>query len=442
MKSALSGRFPLSEMVSQTLENARMKLASAEGKEEKKDPKKEEGKKDDKKSEKKVEQLLSYEKKEHGHIPTPKEEEAEKKASAGEDETEKLAAALDYAADLLLKEADSVENGGESKGGGEQIPTASPVGGRQPYKHDKSKHPVPTSSSSVKTQDNGGSTAMKTTDSETPGGKGAKYPAKGVLKTAAQGVLERIQSMKAAPQATEQEEVNHSKATEGDDPEKTAAGGNEDAEYSRLAKGHGRMGALVGGLNGAVGGALQGGLHGGAKGAIAGGIGGGAVGATGGYAAGRIQHWGAGKLAPAREKKSSAESQGAEALDYILGKVAASEVRGGGETLDDKSAPVPKNPGRELIQSNQSVIDAKRVQAKAPRKAELAQVLTEPAMSKATDSKVQENLRNASKGGVKIAAAKALIQKVAAEGCTCEGKGECRYCKMKAVLDKKKGEKS
>ena len=64
-------------------------------------------------------------------------------------------------------------------------------------------------------------------------------------------------------------------------------------------------------------------------------------------------------------------------------------------------------------------------------------------MSKSTDNKVHQNLRNASKGGVKIAAADklALLQKIAEDGCKCSGKGECQYCKMKAAKAKMQAEK-
>lgn len=68
----------------------------------------------------------------------------------------------------------------------------------------------------------------------------------------------------------------------------------------------------------------------------------------------------------------------------------------------------------------------------------LSEIFTELAFSKAHDSKVSENLQNASKGGVKIAGIKAHLQKIAAEGCTCDDKGECKYCKMKAAMSKKK----
>lgn len=449
MVSKLAGRLPLADMVAAQLDMARIKLAAAEP---------EEGKKEEK-DEKKVEKLVKYEKKEHGgKVPSVMDEEKEheeKKASA--EDTEKLAEALEYAGELLIKQAE--ENNAE---------------------------------------------AVETNDNRSPGGNGAKYPVNGVLvknavalpkpatgfvglysrhpKTVTTGLLagmgavggavpgaligavnaEKGKKMKGAlkggaigaaggaaiaggattaimryAQKNNPREYGKRirKATENM-KQASAEDSKEDAEYRRLAKGHGRIGATLGGLHGAFGGASLGGLRYGGKGAVIGGLAGGALGAGAGYLSQRGMHWAAGKVAPAREKKASAE--GTDALVYILGKVA--EAHGGGETLDDKAAPVPSNPGRQLIASNQAVIDAKRVQAKSPRKAELAEVLNEPAMTRSTDNKVYENLRNATNGGVKIAAAKALLAKVAAEGCTCGGKDECRNCKMKAVLAKKKAE--
>jgi len=409
MKSKLAGRLSLQDMISAQLETAREKLAASEPESEK------------------VKKLVEYEKSYHGHVPSPEEEmeekkkarkagakaekaaeEAEKKASA--DDVEKLASALDYVGEML-KEADAIENGGEYKGGGEQIPTASPVGGTQPYKKDASKRwAALLSTPPEKASDAPAATAMMTNEGKAPGG--APFPAKGVLKTAAKGEEE------------------------------------SEAERKRLEKGHRRAGAAIGGVAGAIHGAEGAygrftgrevapgrfrGIHTRGHGRPgAGAIGGALGGAAVGYVGGHIRNAMANAMS-SKEKKSSA------AVGYILDKIA--EYKGGGETLDDQAAPVPANAGRELIQSNQALIDYTKRQAKSPRKAELAQVLVEPAMTATTDSKVNENLRNAPQAGVKIAAAKALLQKIAEEGCSCNGKKECRYCKMQAVLEKKKEEK-
>jgi len=331
MHTKLAGRLPLQDMIAAHIESARVKLAAAEGKESKKDEK----------DEKKVEKLVKYEKREHGgKIPTEKEEEAEKKASFDAfdpDSIDKLASALELVAEKLA--GDSVELGGEKKQGGEVLPTQTPTGGKQAYTGAKAKTQIPTTSKEKATKDNpGAATAMETDDNRAPGGTGAKYPAKGVLKTAGQTVLERIQA-KRDEAAGEAVLV----------PEKTAG-----------------------------------------------------------------------------------------AVDYVLEKIKAAEFHGGGETLDDKSAPVPSNAGRQMIASNKAPVGATKREAKAPRKAELAQVLKEPALTSSTDNTVNQNLRNASKGGVKIAAAKAYLRKIAEEGCKCDGDGACRHCKLKTAVEAKK----
>ena len=117
------------------------------------------------------------------------------------------------------------------------------------------------------------------------------------------------------------------------------------------------------------------------------------------------------------------------------------EYHGGGETLDDKPAPVPSNEGRQLIANNKAPVSATKREAKGPGRKQLSEVLSEPAQTKSTDSTVQDNLRNAAKGGVKIAAVKAYLGKIAEAGCVCAGAGECDYCRMKASVDKKRADK-
>lgn len=166
--------------------------------------------------------------------------------------------------------------------------------------------------------------------------------------------------------------------------------------------------------------------------------------AAAGYGIGRLSH----RIihGPSNDnqkvKKSSAE--------YILGKIA--ETIGGGMTLDSPSGQGVTPPSdaaggnnvRSILESNQAVINMKKIDGKGPQKRMLSEVLSEPAWSKGTDSKVHENLQNASKGGVKIAssvktaAARAFLRKVAEEGCTCGDQGECKYCKLQAATKKEK----
>jgi hypothetical protein len=65
----------------------------------------------------------------------------------------------------------------------------------------------------------------------------------------------------------------------------------------------------------------------------------------------------------------------------------------------------------------------------------LSQVLTEKAQKKATDPVLQENLRSASQAGVKIAAAKEYIKKVAAD------ESHPGHAALMESLAKKKGKK-
>ena len=354
MHSKLAGHLPLQDMIAQTLESARSKLAAADEKDNK------------------VKKLVEYEKKEHGgKIPSPKEEEEEheKKSSvldfSDPDEMNKLAAALDEMGEELLKEADSIENGGESKQGGEQLATMSPVGGKQVYTGKKAKHQVPTSTGMKAAKDNpGASTAVPTDDERAPGGTGAKYPAKGVLKTAS-----GVAALKAVV-----EKIAEEKEEKGE--EKKESKSEEKAEK---------------------------------------------------------------KMPPFAKKKEEDKEKKSEAVDFILNKLA--EYHGGGETLDDKAAPVPSNPGRQLIANNKAPVSATKREAKGPVKKQLSEVLSEPAQTKSTDSTVQDNLRNAAKGGVKIAAVKDYLRKIAEAGCVCAGAGECDYCRMKASVDKKRADK-
>lgn len=358
MHSKLAGHLPLQDMIAQTLESARSKIAAAEEKDSK------------------VKKLVEYEKKEHGgKIPSPKEEEEEheKKASASildHDDPEsmsKLAAALDELGDELLKEADSIENGGESHQGGQQLATQSPTGGKQVYTGAKAKHQVPMSTGTQKDPSQGkAATQVPNDHARAPGGTGAKYPAKGVLKTGAaalQAIVEKVA---------------------GENPFAKKEDKGEKKEEKKEEKGEK-------------------------------------------------------KENPFAKKKEEAKEKESSAVEFIMGKIA--EYHGGGETLDDKAAPVPSNPGRQLIASNSAPVSATKREAKGPVKKQLSEVLTEPALTKSTDSTVQDNLRNAAKGGVKIAAVKDYLRKIAEAGCVCAGAGECDYCRMKSSVEKKRAEK-
>lgn len=454
MFNKLAGHTPLADMISQIIDDSRSKIAAAEGGDEKKDDKKPNPffakKGGDKKEEKKDDD----------------DKGEEKKASATIDftdveEVEKLASALDQVGEELIKSADKQEKGGESPVGGTSLPVMSPVGGKQPYKKDgSSKHSVPVSTG-LQAGDAGNVAPTQVPNDHAKAPGGAPYPKKGVMKTAAEAVMAKMKAeAEGAAVEEEQAEVEGQEEAEVEETQEVAAekpkaasvvaleaavekmAESTDDYDKRVSKGHARLNGGMGALSGALSGGISGATAPSRSGAVraAKTVGGAAAGALGlgaaGYLGGKAMHGAAKKLAP-KEKKSSDETS---PVDYILDKMAGSiEKKMGGETLDSKSGDGPKppsNPGREMIGSNTAPVSATKAKAKAPQKKLMSQVLTEPMQSNSNDSKVSENLRNASKGGVKIAAARELLKKVAAEGCTCDGKGECRNCKMKKSMEK------
>jgi hypothetical protein len=524
MKTKLAGHLPLQDAIARTIDEAREKMKLAAEEKEEKSEKKDE----------KVKKLLKFEKKEHGHIPSEKEEKeecAEKTSSVidpqDSEEVEKLAAALDEMAEKI---ADYHEMGGESHQGGETLAVQSPTGGTQPYKKDKSKaHNVPTSTGMISTKDNpGAKTAVPTDDHRAPGGNGARYPAKGVLKTGAAALKAEVEKIafsvtdaghkldakwygadskslhdqrkagqeyrKKAPvrdtlalspikrfgqkmgerhmdyaakkhekggnaynpfggiltksRHEEKEKKSFSLTETGHKYDaakykaRSESGATRAGAQKQYAKEEPGLAAVHTGLHGlqvasAVAG-KGGNIHAASKGSHGKGLFARMADRHNDYAAKKHEKGRnaynplGGLLTKSRNEEKGGKSK-ASAVDYILGKIAAvengGESRQGGEQLSN-TAPIPSNAGRELIRNKDGIKNVTKAQAKSPRKKELAEVLTEPAMSAAHDSKVNENLRNASKGGVKIAAARAFLQKIAEEGCKCEGAGECRHCKM------------
>ncbi len=383
MLSNLAGHLPLQDMIRQQIDSARTKLAAVEEREEKKENpffKKKNEKKDEKK------------------------EDKEKKSSVIDSsdpyEVEKLASALDEIAEDLIKEADSIFNGGESHQGGEQLATQGVVPGKQSYTSNKAKHQIPTHTGLESKKENGpAATAIPDTQHKPPVPLHASYPKKGVLKTA--------EESEKAKKLLAYEEREHGKIPSvKEEKEEDKKGIKEKKSFASVS-------------------ALQSAL---AK-----------------MAAGKEDK----KVFPfAKKEKEEGKKEEeekekkSEALDFILGKVA--EFRGGGETLDSKSGQGPKapsQPGRQLIANNSAPAAATKREAKAPVKKSLSEVLTEPALTSSTDNIVQQNLRNASKGGVKIATVKQFIKKIAEGGCLCGNKGECDYCRMKQTIEKKRADR-
>ena len=364
MATKLASLFPLQQMITNQLSNARTKLAAAEEE------------KDEKKKDEKVSKLLSYEKKEHGHIPTPEEEKKEKTASAidpsNPDEMEKLASALEHLGEKLA--SGGAYLGGESPQGGETISNNAVVGGKQNYQRGKAtqKNQVPHEAPSMVASDNGGAkTKNEDTANKPPVPLSARYPKSGILKTAGS-----IQEMIAkAKEKGKKEEPKEEHEEEREESKESAAScscnGKGTCEFCKM-----------------------------------------------------------------KEKRGSANMQ------YVLEKLG--ESKGGGMTLDSKAGEGPKpsdtpvggNNARSHIESAAAAIAMKKVQGKEPQKKEMNKLLTEPMQSKSTDPVVQNNLRNAAKGGVKIAAVKqTLLTKIASDP------NDPRYQKLQAEMKRMKGEK-
>jgi hypothetical protein len=108
---------------------------------------------------------------------------------------------------------------------------------------------------------------------------------------------------------------------------------------------------------------------------------------------------------------------------------------------------------RAMLASNEAALNLTKRKAKALSKQDLAALLSEKALTRSTDKALDQTLgaqvvdqagaKIASERKLKIAAARALISKIASEGCTCEQegleKGECKFCRVASRLDSKSG---
>jgi hypothetical protein len=469
---------PLQDMITSTIERAKTKLAAEE-------PKKETAK---------VKNLLAFEKKEHGHIPTPTEEKEElehpekfKTASADEisdDYIEKLASSVEYIsshledisppgpiAQALAKTAGPVGFAGP-------LPTSRMVKGEQQYKKDSATGVQAEDEAHTDLHKSHAHDGMTQLENNMMHPTNSKCPTKGPLvagpnahqshspnqaKTA--GAIEKITELAAKhPRAFTSAVGAISGTING------GIAGAISADKGERTKGLLR-GALAGG---AVGGASGAALHGKSPTALTSALHHGAVDAAGAAAGAhkgkRLSHGlaggaiggalaGGGHLAGEHFMKSAAE----QAKEHILLKLAGEDVMkaniSGGGTVSPLAgkgqlksmmggdvSPAQAgnavgsgdgNSARSHISSNQAAINMTKRDAKKVQVGPLGEILDQPAFSSAHDSKLQENLRNTGKAGVKIAGAadvKSVLHKIASKGCTCNGKKECQYCKMSEKL--------
>lgn len=347
MKTKHASRLPIQQMIANVISSATEKVAADQGV-----------------RDQKVKNLLAYEKKEHGHIPTPSEEEDEKvkMASAGSDFIEKLASAVEYIAGnfdsinfpnqgVLQKKASEMSPQGAGKGPGSLEVTHSTRGGTQSYETGHA-HNIEASTSKAHASLSGaregdGKTQLENDMHHAPGGGGiaptAKYPPKGPLvagpstggssKTASASAIRAAVLRKLA----------------GEDVMKA----NIEAE---------RTANPLAGM-------------------------------------GQLESFDTSQPAPHQSGDASGSGNG--------------------------------NGARRLISSNESAINATKRDAKGPVKSQLSEVLEEPALSSSTDPVLNNNLQNTGKAGVKIAAARTALEKVAQRGCTCETiERDCAFCRL------------
>lgn len=113
------------------------------------------------------------------------------------------------------------------------------------------------------------------------------------------------------------------------------------------------------------------------------------------------------KASQARQEKISALK------GSILSKLAGEDVSPASispatqaKNPEDEAAPAqPQGGDRSMIGSSAAATNYTKGQAKATPKRMMGQVLDEPALSRATDSKLHENLKNTQAAGVKISSA-------------------------------------
>ncbi|MFH1834331.1 MAG: hypothetical protein ABH877_04840 [bacterium] len=286
--------------------------------------------------------------------------------------------------------SNALANDADSRPGGE---------GEQPYKHDKAKTmtlPKDPKLTNPEGATGSSTTALETDQNAAPGGNSGSVPTAGY-------------------------------PDEGPIREKGASAIPDRYERVLAKLAFPALGTAYGALTAPEGQRLEGAARGALGETVGGGI----------YGVGRATQPTRAAARAAREKQSAVQSS--PVLNYVLAKLAednaktnisagsvSSTVVDGGDfpgTPAEEGVPKEQKPAQaSMVASNQAVVDATKREAKAPQKQDLAKVLDEPALSQATDSKLQENLGPvvAASGAkiagvdVKTAAARELFRRVLA----------------------------
>jgi hypothetical protein len=109
--------------------------------------------------------------------------------------------------------------------------------------------------------------------------------------------------------------------------------------------------------------------------------------------------------------------------------------------LNTPEAPDPPIPPEgKLVQTLEGAMDYTKRDAKEKPKEDLKAYLQEPAQKKSTDPVLQQQFSRAEEAGVKtstikVAAARAFLQKIAEQGCTCGETDECYHCKLAQAME-------
>lgn len=408
MKNKLASRLPIQQMIASVIHSANEKVAE-----------------DQSARNQKVKELISYEKKEHGHIPTPSEEEAEKTkmASIQYDAIEKLASSVEFIASHLdaiefpnkgiLQKAAEMSGSPQGAGKGEgALEVSQAIGGTQNYNTGHA-HNTEASSSKAKTPLSGareadGKTQLDNNMHNAPGGGSvaptARYPEKGPLVSGPSA---------SGHQKNAFEEITH--------PSQANIGGvgYRFAKHIHDKNKEKKATSIQDVYQSAV--------------------------PTKEKAASILRQAVLKKLAGEDVMKANIEAE--RSADPLAGKgqlESFDATQAAPHQAGDASGGGFGNQGRRLIASNQAAIDATKGDAKGPVKTQLSEVLDEPALTSSTDPVLENNLQNTGKAGVKIAAARASLEKVAQQGCTCKTiDEECTFCrlstKVAAATQRKRG---
>ena len=172
------------------------------------------------------------------------------------------------------------------------------------------------------------------------------------------------------------------------------------------------------------------------------GLAGGAAGALG------VEHAIVNKFRKARAQDKTAEVDQVDRVLGIMKKLADVPPEATASEEGVPALPGPAASQRHMIDSNEAARDYTKRDAKAEPKERMGEVLDEPAQKKSTDAVLQNNLSNTTEAGVKISAAqavaaRALLSKLAEEGCASDESPEAkaRAEKVRSLVESKQKEK-